>query len=75
MYVTVFTRTIKRRKTGIVEKIAQAYETKSLTPMHAHLRATNSTAKTYADPKAVFTNFIPGIPLEIPVVRGGTLVT
>ena len=40
MYVTTYTRSIKRRKTGVVETVNTFYSTKSLTPMHAHIRAT-----------------------------------
>jgi hypothetical protein len=74
MYVTTYTRNIKRRKTGKVETVHTYYSTKSLTPMHAHIRATYAGSKTYADVKRVITHFCIGMPLDKPLVCGGTLV-
>jgi len=75
MFVTTYTRKIKRRKTGIVETVNTYYSTKSLTPMHAHIRATYVGSKTYSDVKRVITHFCIGMPLDKPLVCGGTLVS
>jgi hypothetical protein len=75
-YVTIYTRKIKRRKTGIVETVGLTYTTKSLTPMHAYIRATYPDAQTWQNPERVTTDFVPGMNLgTLPLVRGGTRVT
>lgn len=74
MYVTTYTRTIKRRKTKRVETVHTYYSTKSLTPMHAHIRATYSGSKTYEGVKRVITHFCIGMPLDKPLICGGTLI-
>lgn len=74
MFVTAYSKTVKRRKTGRVETVACAYRTNSLTSMHEHIRKTYPGAKTYEDPKQVFTEFCCGIPLTKPIVVGGKLV-
>lgn len=73
--VTVYTKTVKRRKTGIVETIGCAYRTKTETPMHAHLRMAFKDAQTWLNPTQVITDFVPGINLRtLPIVIGGTRI-
>jgi dGTP triphosphohydrolase len=75
MFVTVYTKKVKRRATGKVETVGCTYATKSLTAMHAHIRACHGDAQTYQDPARVITDFIPGMNLRMrPMVVGGTLV-
>jgi len=72
MYVTVYSHKVKRRRTGRIETVGVAYQTKSLTPMHAYLRDCFPDAQTWKDPKRVITDFIPGMPLGMrPIVAGG----
>lgn len=71
-YITVYTRKIKRRTTGKIETIGCAYETKSLTEMHEHIRNKNSDAQTWQDAKRVITDFVQGMNLgTMPIVCGG----
>ncbi len=74
MYVTVYSKTVKRRATKRVETVACAYRTKSLTDMHARIHEQHPDAQTWEDPKQVFTRFIKGFPLAKPVVVGGILL-
>jgi hypothetical protein len=75
MYVTVFSHTVRRRKTGRVETVGVAYRTKRLTPHHAYLRSAFPDAQTWQDPDSVITDFVPGMNLGMrPLVRGGTQV-
>lgn len=73
-YVTTYSRRVKRRKTGLVETVGSYYHTKSLTPMHAHIRATYPGAETWKDPKRIITDFVPGWPLDHVIVSGGTRI-
>lgn len=70
-YVTTYSHKVKRRKTGLVEEVHTYYHTKSLTPMHAHIRATYPGAETWQDPKRIVTDLIPGWPLDKPIISGG----
>lgn len=74
MFVTIYSRTIKRRKTGRIETVGSVYETKSLTPMHAYIRQQYPGAETWENPRRVVTHFTVGMPLERPIVSGGTKV-
>lgn len=74
MYVTTYTRNIKRRATKRVETVHTYYATKSLTPMHAHIRAKYPGSQTHANVERVITHFCIGMPLDKPLVCGGTLV-
>ncbi len=75
MYVTIYTRTIKRRATGRTETVGLTYSTKSLTPMHAAIRSRYPDAQTWRDPRRVITDFVPGMNLGmLPLVSGGTRV-
>lgn len=77
MYVTTYSRTLKRRRgplKGKFERIACYYETRSLTPMHESLRSRYPGSKTYADHKEVITNFCLGLPLDFPMVCGGKMI-
>lgn len=75
MYVTIYTRTIKRRNTGRPETLGMVYETKSLTGMHASIRERFPNAQTWKDPKRVITDFIFGMNLgTLPIVIGGERV-
>lgn len=74
-YVTVYKRTVKRRKTGLYETYWSTYKTKSLTPMHKHIRESYSEAMTYQDPTKVITWFAyPILPLDEPIISGGTRI-
>lgn len=73
-FVTTYSHKVKRRKTGLVEEVSTYYHTKSLTPMHAHIRATYPGAETWQDPKRIITHFCVGIPLDKPIVSGGTRI-
>lgn len=73
-YVTTYTHTVKRRKTGKVETVSTYYATKSLTPMHAHIRARYPGAETWEGVKRVITHFCIGMPLDKPLVCGGTRI-
>lgn len=71
-YVTVYVRTVVRRKTKRRETRGCTYTTKSLTPMHEHIRKSHPGAQTWKDPKSVTTDFVPGWNLGIlPIVCGG----
>lgn len=74
MYVTTYTRTIKRRATKRVETIHTHHATKALTPTHAHIRARYPGAKTYANVDRVITHFAIDLPLDKPIICGGTEV-
>lgn len=75
MYTTIYTRRIKRRKTGITETVGLSYSTKSLTPMHAQIHANYPDAQTWLDPERIITDFVPGMNLRmLPIVVGGTRV-
>ncbi len=77
MYVTTYSRTLKRRRgpmKGKSETIHCYYETKTLSAMHESLRSRYPGAKTFADHKLVFTHLFPGIPLDFPIVQGGKLI-
>lgn len=78
MFVTVYTKTVKRRKgpdAGRTVTIGCAYQTKSLTAMHENIRKQCPDAVTYEDPKKVYTDFVPGLNLGgLPVVIGGSVV-
>lgn len=74
MYVTAYTRSIKRRGATAPMRVALAYKTKSLTPMHERIRSRHPGAQTWRDPSRVILNFAPGFPLVTPIVVGGTLV-
>lgn len=75
MFVTTYTYKVKRRKTGVVETVNTFYSTKSLTPMHAHIRATYPGSQTHANVERVITHFCIGMPLDKPLVCGGELVS
>lgn len=75
MYTTIYTRRIKRRKTGITETVGLTYSTKSLTPIHARIHADHPDAQTWLDPERIITDFVPGMNLRtLPLVVGGTRV-
>lgn len=74
MYVTVYSKTVKRRATKRVETVACAYRTKSLTDMHARIHEQHPDAQTWEDPKQVYTQLMTGLPLVKPVVVGGILL-
>lgn len=75
MYVTIYTKTVKRRATGQTETVGCQYQTKSLTDMHRHIRKTYPEAQTWEGPKSVITDLFPGVNLgSLPIVRGGTRV-
>lgn len=74
-YVTIYLRTVKRRKSGRVQRMGCYYRTKSLTAMHAHIRETYPGAQTFKDPERVITDFVPGLNLTtLPIVCGGELI-
>jgi hypothetical protein len=77
-FVTVYTRTIKRRKgwnAGKTETVGCAYRTKSLSPAHRRIRESCPDAVTYEDPKQVITDFVQGFNLgTLPIVTGGRVV-
>lgn len=71
-YVTIYTYTVKRRKTKRVETVGTFYKTKSLTDMHALIRKDHPDAQTWKDPKYVITDFVVGLNLGmLPIVNGG----
>lgn len=72
-YTTLYTYSVKRRKTGKLEVVNTHYTTKSLTPMHERLRKEHAGSKTYEGGK-LYTNLVPGIPLDKPIIQGGKLV-
>lgn len=75
MFVTVYTRKIKRRATGLVQQVGLMYRTKSLTPMHAYIRSICPDAQTWERPAKVITDFVPGMNLgTLPIVVGGRRV-
>ena len=72
MYVTIYVRKVKRRKTGSVEIRGEAYQTKSLTGHHEFIRGKFPDSQTWKDPKRVITDFTPGWNLGmLPLVSGG----
>lgn len=74
-YTTIYTRTVKRRATKRTETIGCAYTTKSLTPMHEHIRNTHTDAQTWLNPKRVITDFVTGYNLGmLPILTGGTRI-
>ncbi|WWO60467.1 hypothetical protein [Stenotrophomonas phage SOVA965] len=71
-YITVYTKSVKRRKSGKTEVVGCAYETKSLTSMHKAIRDKYSNAQTWKDARRVITEFVEGMNLgTMPIVRGG----
>ena len=75
MYCTIYTRTIKRRKTKKTETVGCVYRTKSLTSMHAHIRKEHADAQTWENPREVITDFIAGLNLGVlPIICGGVRV-
>lgn len=74
-YITVYTKSVKRRNSGKVEVLGCVYETKSLTDMHKFIRGKYHGAQTWANAKQVITDLIPGINLGImPIIQGGERV-
>lgn len=75
MYVTIYTKIVKRRATGQTETVGCQYQTKSLTDMHRHIRKSYQGAQTWQDPKSVITDLFPGVNLgSLPIVSGGTRI-
>lgn len=66
MYVTIWTK-------GKTNPRRVIYRTQSLTPVHARLRAT-ANGITHHNPSEVFTQLVPGMPLDEPIVVGGTRI-
>lgn len=74
-YTTIYTRKAKPRGHFETTTRGCAYTTKSLTPFHAHIRATYPDAQTWLDPKRVITNLTPGMNLGmLPIIAGGTRI-
>lgn len=71
-FTTLWQKTTKHRKTGKVEVVHGAYQTKSLTEVHARLRK-HWQGKTYEGGR-LFTDFVPGFKLDKPFVSGGKLL-
>jgi len=76
-YFTVYTRRLRRGTRGaLVETHGCVYHTKSLTTLHANIRAKYPDAQTWKDPERVITDFVPGTNLGmLPLVRGGERVS
>ena len=74
MYVTTYTRAIKRREKKTVETTHAYYSTKSLTPMHRRIRMAYPGAKTYENVERVITHLIGSMPLDRPIVCGGKVI-
>lgn len=62
MYITAYTKTVKRRATGKLDTRHYLYRTKSLTDMHRQIRESYLGAETWHDAQ-IITDFIPGFTL------------
>jgi hypothetical protein len=72
MIVTLYTRTITRRRgpdKGKAVVLHTHYATQKTSPMHAHLVKQYPGAVTYDNVSGVITDFIPGMPLDKPVLQ------
>ena len=72
MFTTIYLKTWTKRGEKRPRTEGRQYTTKSLSPMHAHIRARHPEAQTWEGCKRVITDFIVGINLGVlPIVCGG----
>jgi len=76
-YVTSYQRTVKPRRGPDAGKTVTrhyVYETKADTPMHKRLREAFKGETRTGDNIKVYACFVPGMPLDKPIVTGGTRI-
>ena len=74
-FTTIYVSTRKRRATGLVESRGCQYTTKSLTGMHAQIRAQHPEAQTWFGVHHCITDFVTGVNTgTLPIVSGGVRI-
>ena len=73
-FVTIYRKSVtptKGKNKGITRDNWHFYETNSLTSYHQRIHDWADKAITYFSPREVVTDFVVGMPLDMPIVSGG----